>query len=100
MTAARTHGRSGRPWRRLRLLVLARDPVCTICWQAPSTTADHVIPLSVRPDLAHVPSNLRGSCGPCNYSRGASLGNAQRQSAHARPAAVVPAGPAFTSAEW
>ena len=69
------HGRKGRPWRRLREMVLARDPVCTICWRRPATTVDHVVPLSVRPDLAHVVSNLRGACASCNAAGGAALIN-------------------------
>lgn len=75
---ARWHGRKGRPWREMRLRVLARDPYCQI--RGPrctglSTTADHIIPLSVAPHLAHDLTNLRGACGPCNYAGGARLTN-------------------------
>lgn len=79
-----SHGRSGRPWRELRARVLVEEPYCMIrgpkCTRW-STTVDHVIPLSVRPDLAHVRSNLRGACGPCNYGLGARLVNAKRRAA-------------------
>lgn len=47
-----------------------------MCWlQFPSictrvsTTADHIIPKSVRPDLAMVRTNLRGACLACNKAR-------------------------------
>ncbi len=69
---ARTHGRKGRPWRRLRAQVLLEEPWCTI--RGPrctgiSTTADHLLPLSRFPHLAHTRSNLRGSCLRCNGSK-------------------------------
>jgi 5-methylcytosine-specific restriction endonuclease McrA len=61
-------------WQRLRLQVLREEPRCWLrlpgCTGA-STTADHVIPVSERPDLALVRSNVRGACAHCNYSRGA-----------------------------
>jgi 5-methylcytosine-specific restriction endonuclease McrA len=63
------HGRHGRPWQRIRQQVLREEPSCYWCGQ-PSTTVDHVIPLSKRPDLAHVRSNLRGCCRWCNTSKG------------------------------
>lgn len=82
-----SHGRSGRPWRTLRLEILARDPWCQIrgpkC-TGKSTTVDHVIPLSQRPDLAHDPANLRGACGPCNYRGGARLTNARARARRAQ----------------
>src|SRR4051812_19031318 len=59
-------------WRKLRARVLAEEPGCYIdgCgW--PSTQVDHVIPLQMRPDLAHVRSNLRGICASHNASKGA-----------------------------
>lgn len=68
---ATTHGRKGRPWRRLREQVLTEEPVCYLCHRAPSTEVDHVVPLSVRPDLAHHRPNLRGACARCNGSKGA-----------------------------
>lgn len=60
-------------WTKLRDQVVSEEPVCwlgfpDICTHV-STTADHVIPRSVRPDLAMSRSNLRGACGPCNRAR-------------------------------
>ncbi|MFT4081175.1 MAG: hypothetical protein QM638_01185 [Nocardioides sp.] len=65
---------SDRAWRRLRDQVVAEEPVCWlgfagICTHV-STTADHVIPKTQRPDLAMTRANLRGCCGPCNLARG------------------------------
>lgn len=62
-----------RAWRRLRDQVIREEPDCRI--RGPkctgrSTTADHIIPKSIRPDLTMVRANLRGACGPCNYGRG------------------------------
>ncbi|WP_104529549.1 HNH endonuclease [Blastococcus saxobsidens] len=84
MTAT-THGRKGRPWRRLREQVLREEPVCYLCGRRPSTTVDHVLPLSLFPHLAHVRSNLRGACRPCNGSKHNRLVTAPRR----RPAAVT-----------
>lgn len=52
----------GGQWRRIRKLVLARDPICrddSGCG-APSTEADHIKPL--RRGGTHDMSNLRGLC--------------------------------------
>ena len=58
-------------WRRLRDLVVAEEPECQIrtgrC-TGKSETADHVIPVSVRPDLIYVRENLRGACHACNMA--------------------------------
>lgn len=61
-------------WRKLRDRVVTEEPVCWLAFggicTGRSTTADHVIPKTVRPDLALTRSNLRGACGPCNLARG------------------------------
>lgn len=63
-----------RAWRKLRDQVVAEEPTCWlrfpgICTHV-STTADHIVPRAIRPDLAMVRSNLRGACRPCNQARG------------------------------
>lgn len=65
--------RHTRAWRKLRDLVVVEEPSCRlgfpgICMRV-STTADHVIPVTVQPELALVRTNLRGACGPCNEAR-------------------------------
>jgi|LakMenEpi03Aug12_release.lakeMendotaPanAssembly.Ray.scaffolds.fasta_scaffold666343_2 5-methylcytosine-specific restriction endonuclease McrA len=59
-------------WQKLRLSVIKEEPVCRLrlsCCTRWSTTADHIIPVSHRPDLKYVRQNLRGSCQPCNLRR-------------------------------
>lgn len=65
--------RGTRAWRKLRDQVVREEPVCRLqiagrCthW---ATTADHIIPVKQRPDLALDRGNLRGACGPCNNAR-------------------------------
>ena len=52
-------------WRKLRLMVLRRFPLCRLCG-AGATEVDHVIPRSDRPDLAATPSNLQSLCKRCH----------------------------------
>ncbi len=66
---ATSHGRHGRPWRRLRERVLREEPICRYCGVRPSTAVDHVLPLSLFPHLAHDRSNLAGACRPCNTAK-------------------------------
>lgn len=73
---ARTGGNDptkSRAWRKLRDSVIHDEPICWlqlpgICTRV-STTADHIIPKSVRPDLTMVRTNLRGACLSCNKAR-------------------------------
>lgn len=61
-----------RAWRRLRDQVVREEPLCRLrlpgCTLV-STTGDHIIPVSFRPDLRFVRSNVRGSCRTCNGNR-------------------------------
>lgn len=54
----------GSVWRRLRTMVLARDPVCTMCHREPSTHADHIVPKVAGGEDSL--ENCRGTCGRCN----------------------------------
>lgn len=58
-------------WKRLRLLKLARDPLCGRCLEQgivePAAHVHHVEPLALRPDLALVLENLEGLC-PSHHS--------------------------------
>lgn len=59
-------------WQKLRLRVIKEEPYCRLrlsCCTRLSTTADHIIPVSQRPDLKYLRGNLRGSCQPCNMRR-------------------------------
>lgn len=65
--------RSTSAWRRLAKKVAREEPICWLRLEGcttRSTTGDHVIPVTVRPDLALVRSNARGACSSCNYKRG------------------------------
>lgn len=69
--------RRTRAWRKLRDRVVREEPVCRLQYPGICTywsqTADHIIPVSVRPDLGMHRGNLRGACHPCNMERGATL---------------------------
>ena len=63
---------SGR-WKKLRLQVIAEEPLCRLRLNGctvRSDTADHIIPVKLRPDLRFCRANLRGSCQHCNRKRG------------------------------
>ena len=75
-----THGRNTANHQRLVASLRARRLPCWLCGQAidyaapaddPSSfNADHVEPLSKRPDLAEIESNLRPAHRRCNTGRG------------------------------
>lgn len=76
--AAANPGREGRPWRRLRLQLLAASDLCRICGHPGSQSVDHLVPLS-RGGSPLDPANLRPAhgvqgcptCGrKCNSARG------------------------------
>ena len=64
--------RHTRRWKRVRRLVLVRDPLCrdpshaVSGRQAVSTQVDHILPLRERPDLAYTLENLQGLCARCH----------------------------------
>ena len=55
-------------WSKLSKRVRIEEPFCYACG-APSTSADHIVPVSERPDLRLVRSNVRGSCAKHNEGR-------------------------------
>lgn len=75
-TAPRTTAqriRSTRAWQRLAKQVCTEEPICWLRLDGctvRSTTGDHIIPASSRPDLALIRSNVRGACQHCNNKRG------------------------------
>lgn len=75
-------------WRSLRLRVLAEEPVCRICWEAPSTEVDHIVPLTDRLDLAMVRSNLQGACRRCNRRKGVQSTTRRLEPERPRPRAL------------
>lgn len=64
-TVTSAHKRGyGAVWRRLRIMVLARDPVCVVCRRVPAIQADHIVPKAS--GGADVLANLRGLCRRCH----------------------------------
>lgn len=65
--------RHTRAWRRLKDQVVREEPTCRLRFPGlctvVSTTADHIIPVIERPELALERSNCRGACKPCNEAR-------------------------------
>lgn len=60
-------------WQQLAAKVIKEEPLCWLrlpgCTRL-STTADHVLTVKHRPDLALERANLRGACRSCNSRRG------------------------------
>lgn len=54
----------GTDWRKLRVVILRRDPVCRLCKQSPSRHVDHII--SREGGGSDRPSNLQGTCARCH----------------------------------
>jgi 5-methylcytosine-specific restriction protein A len=58
----------GSTWRRLRAMILSRDPLCTSCLQAdrvtPSVMVDHITPRSLGGEDTE--ANLQGLCRRCH----------------------------------
>lgn len=65
--------RQTRAWTRLKDQVVREEPTCRLRFPGictlKSTTADHIVPVSVDPKQALDRSNCRGSCEPCNTAR-------------------------------
>lgn len=64
--------RRTRAWRKLRDLVVREEPLCWLRLPGCTTysqTADHVLTVKARPDLAMVRANLHGACYSCNGKR-------------------------------
>lgn len=65
--------RSTQAWRKLAKQVATEEPTCWLRFEGctiRSTTGDHVIPVTDRPDLALERANVHGACSSCNYKRG------------------------------
>lgn len=66
------HGAEGAVWKRIVSYVVSRDRgICWVCGHSGAQSADHVIPVTERPDLATAAVNLRaahswpGGCPDC-----------------------------------
>lgn len=54
----------GATWRKFRLLILHRDPICVICHAELSTEVDHIIPKAAGGEDTE--TNTQGVCSPCH----------------------------------
>ena len=67
-------------WKKIRKMVLLRDPICKDCNRNPSTNADHII--AVKNDGSNNLNNLKGLCQSCHSKKTASedggFGNVRR----------------------
>jgi 5-methylcytosine-specific restriction endonuclease McrA len=52
-------------WRRLREIVLDRDPVCKACDDRAASEADHIVPIAKGGDVWSL-DNLQGLCARCH----------------------------------
>lgn len=66
----------GAAWRKLRKMILARDPFCVLCERAPSQHVDHIIPKAL--GGTDEMKNLRGVCPPCHSRKTATDSHARR----------------------
>lgn len=57
-------------WKRLRLFVLKRSPLCVECGAA-AQVVDHITPARVAPDLFYDIDNLAPMCHPCHNRKSA-----------------------------
>ena len=57
-------------WQKLCKIVLARDPICKACEEAPSTEVDHIIPRAPTQHAADVTEEeLQALCASCHSSK-------------------------------
>ena len=56
-------------WRALRVMVLARDPLCKKCVRVASTRVDHIKPHKGNWDLFVDLANLQGLCEVCHNQK-------------------------------
>ena len=104
----------GRAWRNLRTRVLFEESCCGLCggWVDKSLPnphpgapqVDHIVPVSLAPELVMVRSNLRLVHRKCNLKRNAELTRWRRRRRRPqpppRPTATPVFGPLTSSREW
>lgn len=85
--AERGYGAEHRRW---RAAVLALHPMCQC--GAVATDADHVVPVSQRPDLRYDVGNGQGLCSRCHRRKTASVDSKLRARSRRRPPEPHPGG--------
>ena len=65
---------NSRQWRKLRLMILQRDPLCKECEKknrfVSSVVADHILPIN-KGGAKYNPDNLQGLCTTCHNRKSA-----------------------------
>lgn len=56
-----------RRWQRLRLMILAKEPLCRLCGNRFATQVDHVVPRSKGGDDSE--DNLQALCASCHSKK-------------------------------
>lgn len=74
-------------WRKLRKLILLRDPICVACKRKPSVDVDHTEPHRGVLILFYDATNLRGLCKECHGAK--SAGERLTENDTVAPVAVV-----------
>jgi len=65
---ASSHERGyGATWRKLRLLILHREPICRLCGKKPSIDVDHILPK--KRGGKDVEENLQALCHSCHSKK-------------------------------
>ncbi|MFL0172504.1 HNH endonuclease [Mycobacterium sp. SMC-13] len=80
------HAGSDWRWRKLSAAQRKRVSYCELALpgcRRRAETADHIIPVSEAPELAHNELNIRSACRPCNAQRGDTCTDAERQKVRA-----------------
>jgi len=77
MTSA-YHGRSTHSFKKMRARVLDQSNICWLCGQPGADTVDHIVPLSVAPEMGEDAANLMPAHRACNSKRGARLADGAR----------------------
>lgn len=66
----------GAAWRRLRKMIIARDPFCVLCGKHPTEHVDHIVPKASGGDDSE--ANLRGLCESCHMRKTAQDGHQRK----------------------
>lgn len=81
LTREKSHTKRTGRWKTLRLIILARDPICKICNNAGAVEVDHIKPLHLGGDDSH--TNLQGLCKECHKKKSADEHSTHQH--HAKP---------------
>lgn len=67
VTTSSTSRGYGAHWQKLRLHILAKEPICSVCGRMPSQHVDHITPKAQ--GGGDEEENLRGICAACHAKK-------------------------------